>query len=76
MRPEDLVLNCSTSGCPGVYIGRMNAIGIVANAAVIGPVSAAAARELGYRVTVEADPFTVSGLVNAISGHFEGGQHA
>lgn len=48
---------------------------VVTNAAVIGPVTAAAARELGYRVVVEADPFTSSGLVKGISDHFEGGQH-
>ena len=44
---------------------------VVADAAVIGPVTAAAARELGYRVVVDADPFTIPGLVEAISGHFK-----
>ena len=43
---------------------------IVADAAVIGPVTAAAARALGYRVVAEADPFTIPGLVDAISSHF------
>jgi len=48
---------------------------VVANAAVIGPVTADAARELGYRVAVEADPFTIPGLVKAISNHFEEDAH-
>jgi uroporphyrinogen-III synthase len=42
---------------------------------VIGPVTADAARELGYRVAVEADPFTIRGLVEAISSHFEEDGH-
>ena len=45
---------------------------VVASAAVIGTVTADAARELGYRVAVEADPFTIPGLVGAILSHFEG----
>ena len=49
--------------------------GVVGNAAVIGPVTADAARELGYRVAVEADPFTIPGLVEAISSHFEEDEH-
>ncbi len=48
---------------------------VVAAAAVIGPVTADAARELGYRVAVEADPFTIPGLVEAISSHFEEDGH-
>jgi uroporphyrinogen III methyltransferase/synthase len=48
---------------------------VVAAAAVIGPVTAAAARELGYEVAVEADSFTIPGLVEAISSHFEKGGH-
>ena len=48
---------------------------VVAAAAVIGPVTADAARELGYRVAVEAYPFTIPGLVEAISSHFEEGGH-
>ncbi len=46
---------------------------IVAAAAVIGPVTAEAAVELGYRVVVEADPFTIPGLVEAISSHLDEG---
>jgi uroporphyrinogen III methyltransferase/synthase len=49
--------------------------GVVANAAVIGPVTADAARQLGYRVAVEADPFTIPGLVYAISSHFDKDEH-
>lgn len=48
---------------------------VVADAAVIGPVTADAARELGYRVAVEGDPFTIDGLVAAITSHFEEGGH-
>lgn len=46
---------------------------VVANAAVIGPVTADVARDLGYRVAVEADPFTIPELVGAISRYFERG---
>ena len=48
---------------------------VIAAAAVIGPVTADAARELGYRVAVEANPFTIPGLVEAISSHFEEDGH-
>ncbi len=48
---------------------------VVAHAAVIGPVTADAARELGYRVAVEADPFTIPGLVEAIVSYFEEADH-
>ena len=48
---------------------------VIASAAVIGPVTADAARELGYRVAVEADPYTVPGLVEAILRHFEEREH-
>ena len=48
---------------------------VVADAGVIGPVTADAARELGYRVAVEADPFTIPGLVEAILSHFSGARH-
>ena len=42
------------------------------HAAVIGPVTAWTARDLGYEVVVEARSFTVTGLVDAIADHFEG----
>lgn len=38
--------------------------------AAIGPITAATARELGYRVVVEADPHTIDGLVAAVSNFF------
>src|SRR2546426_11076532 len=40
-------------------------------AAVIGPVTAGTARELGITVAIEARDFTVPGLVRAIVRHFE-----
>jgi uroporphyrinogen III methyltransferase/synthase len=39
-------------------------------AAVIGPVTATAARELGIRVAVEAEAYTIPGLVDAVARHF------
>jgi uroporphyrinogen III methyltransferase / synthase len=39
-------------------------------AAVIGPVTATTARELGMRVAVEAEVYTVPGLVDALARHF------
>jgi uroporphyrinogen III methyltransferase/synthase len=42
-----------------------------APAAVIGPVTASAAREHGYAVTVQAGDFTVGGLVEAVVRHYE-----
>jgi len=48
---------------------------VIASAAVIGPVTADAARELGYRVAVEADRYTIPGLVEAILSHFEEDEH-
>lgn len=41
-------------------------------AAVIGPVTATTARELGVAVTIEAPRFTVPDLVDALARHFEG----
>jgi uroporphyrinogen III methyltransferase/synthase len=38
--------------------------------AVIGPVTAETARELGVRVDVSAEPFTVAGLLDALERHF------
>jgi uroporphyrinogen III methyltransferase/synthase len=42
----------------------------VAPAAVIGPVTASAARDHGYDVTVQAGDFTVMGLVEAVVCHY------
>src|SRR5256886_14657968 len=39
--------------------------------AVIGPVTAASARELGVPVAIEAEDYTVGGLVAALVRHFE-----
>jgi len=39
-------------------------------AAVIGPVTAGTARELGITVAIEAQDYTVPGLVDAIVRHF------
>ncbi len=45
-----------------------------ARVAVIGPVTAAAAREVGLRVDVEARDYTVEGLLTAIREHFAVGE--
>jgi uroporphyrinogen-III synthase len=37
--------------------------------ASIGPITSAAARELGIDVTIEADPHTIDGLVDALVAH-------
>jgi uroporphyrinogen III methyltransferase/synthase len=39
--------------------------------AVIGPVTADAARQAGITVSVEPGSYTIGGLVDAIAGHFE-----
>jgi uroporphyrinogen III methyltransferase/synthase len=39
-------------------------------AAVIGPVTAGTARELGLPVTIEAQQYTVPGLIEALARHF------
>ena len=69
----DLVTFTSPSSVRSFH--RLVGAGVVAEAAVIGPVTAAAARTLGYRVAVEADLFTIPGLVKAISSHFEEDAH-
>src|SRR3989454_147282 len=51
-------------------VGREAATGGRFAAAVIGPVTAAAARELGLHVAVEAEQYTVPGLVAALARHF------
>ena len=42
--------------------------------AVIGPVTAATARELGLAVAVEADEYTVPGLVAALVRYYRKGE--
>ena len=42
-----------------------------ARVAVIGPITAAAARSAGVRVDVEAREYTVPGLLDAICEYFE-----
>ncbi|HYT03983.1 MAG TPA: uroporphyrinogen-III synthase [Gemmatimonadales bacterium] len=51
-------------------VGRAAATSGRFAAAVIGPVTAATARELGIAVAVEADEFTVPGLVDALTRYF------
>jgi uroporphyrinogen-III synthase len=49
----------------GAHLGR-------ARVAVIGPITAAAARAEGVRVDVEADEYTVTGLLAAICAYYRG----
>jgi uroporphyrinogen III methyltransferase/synthase len=51
-------------------VGREAATAPRYAAAVIGPVTAATARELGLPLAVEAEEFTVPGLVDALVRHF------
>jgi uroporphyrinogen III methyltransferase/synthase len=51
-------------------VGREAATAPRYAAAVIGPVTAATAREVGLPVRVEADEYTVSGLVEAVRRYF------
>ena len=67
----DLVTFTSPSSVRGFH--RLAAGRPLAPAAVIGAVTAAAARELGYEVAVEARESTVAGLVKAVVTHYTGG---
>ena len=67
----DLVTFTSPSSVRG--FDRLHEGPPIAPAAVIGPVTAAAAREAGYEVPIEADEFTVDGLVGAVVTHYTGG---
>jgi len=51
-------------GSPAAASGRFAA-------AVIGPVTAGTARELGIAVAIEAEEYTVAGLVGALVRHFD-----
>ena len=66
----DLVTFTSPSSVRGFH--RLVEGPPIARAAVIGPVTASAARELGYDVVVEAEEFTVAGLVRAVVRHCTG----
>jgi len=52
-------------GAPAATSGRFLAV-------VIGPVTAATARELGLRETIPADEYTTGGVVKALVRHFGG----
>jgi uroporphyrinogen III methyltransferase/synthase len=54
-------------------VGREAAVGSRYAAAVIGPVTAATAREMGLPVAIEAVEYTAPGLVQAMVRHFAGG---
>lgn len=54
-------------------VGRDAATASRYAAAVIGPVTAATAREMGLPVAIEAAEYTAPGLVQAIVRHFAGG---
>jgi len=71
-RGVDLVIFTSPSTVRSFH--RLMGGEVVVDAAVIGPVTAEAARGLGYRIAVDAHPFTIPGLVDAIVSHFEGGR--
>jgi len=72
----DVVTLTSSSTVRGFVdlVGRTAATSGRFTAAVIGPVTAATARELGLAVDVEADEYTVGGLVAALVRYYgEGG---
>jgi uroporphyrinogen III methyltransferase/synthase len=54
-------------------VGLEAAVGSRYAAAVIGPVTAATAREMGLPVAIEAVEYTAPGLVQAMVRHFAGG---
>jgi len=64
----DLVMFASPSSVRGFH--RLVKGRQVAPAAVIGPITASTARDLGYDVTVEAEDFTVTGLIEAVVCHY------
>jgi uroporphyrinogen III methyltransferase/synthase len=69
----DLVTFTSSSTVRGFVdlVGRPAAASGRFAAAVIGPVTAGTARELGITVVIEAREYTVPGLVEAIVRYFE-----
>ena len=44
--------------------------------ACIGPITAATVKELGYKVAIGAEEYTIPGLVEAIVKHSKGAVHA
>ena len=64
----DMVTFASPSAVRGFH-ALING-GAVIPVAVIGPITASTARDLGYDVTVQAEEFTVVGLVEAILRHY------
>jgi len=72
----DVVTLTSSSTVRGFVdlVGRAAATSGRFSAAVIGPVTAASARELGLPVAIEAEDYTVGGLVAALVRYYgEGG---
>ena len=69
----DLDLLTFTSGSAVTYFAEK--VGNPANmaVAVIGPSTAHAARQLGMRVDIEADPHTTAGLIKAIIDYYAAG---
>lgn len=58
--------------------GRAEAVRLLnrTTLASIGPVTTKTAREAGLNVQVEAAEYTIAGLVEALTGHFQGGSDA
>src|SRR5207245_1378909 len=72
----DVVTRTSSATVRGFVdlVGRAAATSGRFSAAVIGPVTAASARELGLPVVIEAEDYTVGGLVAALVRYYaEGG---
>jgi uroporphyrinogen III methyltransferase/synthase len=73
-RKPDAIAFTSSSTVRNFFalLGRRRAKQALRDVAVvsIGPVTSATARRLGLRVTAEAKPYTVAGLVQAIEKRF------
>lgn len=67
-RGVDLITFASPSSVHG--FNRLHRGPPIAPAAVIGPVTAEAARKAGYEVPIEAETFTVEGLVEAVVDYY------
>jgi uroporphyrinogen-III synthase len=67
---RDGLLDLVTLASPSAAEGLLDLAGpdvLAVPAAVIGPVTAEAARALGYQVVAEAEPHTAEGLVSAVA---------